>query len=579
MKKAMKARFSRWFLPGIGAGALAMIGSDSPVFAADSATSQPPLILSGAGEMNVSTNDALPSGTVVATSELPANIAPTSPLAQVVRMAQAGVDESVLMSCITNSTGTFNLDADRIIYLRDIGVPNDIVTAMLQRDQSLQQQMTATATEQATQTETQPAATNPLPTAETQPTEPTEPVTINDFNDNLSPYGSWVYVTGYGRCWRPSVAVYNAGWQPYCYGGHWVYTDCGWYWQSDYAWGATFHYGRWFRDARIGWCWWPDTVWSPSWVTWRYSANYCGWAPLPPYTAFGAGGFVYRGSAVSVGFSFGLDAGYYTFVATRDFCNPHPGRYRIAANQTQVIYNETTVINNININRGGHRQIIVNNGIAPHDIENVTHQPIRPVPVNQFNGHRDGRNFPSYRPVANNGNNFPNRNPSPNNNRPAPQSTIPVISHNPLDRPNNNNNSGRTSPYTVYQSPRPVPDHNNNQSDQTTVTPRWRQFEQQNPHLTGPTTPSEPRAPITTPIPQQRPAENYRPQPFTPSQTPHFNPPPSQPRNNPQRSEVTRPSFPQRQLADDQPARNSFGNAGNPNRASGPDRNQNRPGH
>ena len=91
----------------------------------------------------------------------------------------------------------------------------------------------------------------------------------------------------------------------------------------DYAWGATFHYGRWFRNASVGWCWYPDTVWAPSWVTWRYSNNYCGWAPLPPRTACQAGvGIVYNGSGVSVGFNFGLGASCFTFVPTAIFLQP-----------------------------------------------------------------------------------------------------------------------------------------------------------------------------------------------------------------------------------------------------------------
>ena len=67
----------------------------------------------------------------------PPNIFPTSPLAQVVRLTQAGVDPSVIMTYITNSSSTFNLDSDKIIYASDAGVPSAMVTAMMQRDQFL----------------------------------------------------------------------------------------------------------------------------------------------------------------------------------------------------------------------------------------------------------------------------------------------------------------------------------------------------------------------------------------------------------------------------------------------------------
>ena len=219
----------------------------------------------------------------------PPNILPASPLAQIVRLTQANVDQGIVMTCITNSSSTFNLDSDRIIYLTNLGVPNNMINAMMQRDQQLQLQFAAAqAAQQAPPPQPAPVSqTAPPVTTEvaTQPEPQPAPVTVNYFYDTLSPYGSWVAVPGYGRCWRPTAVAYNPGWQPYCDHGQWVYTDCGWYWNSSYAWGATFHYGRWFLAAGQGWCWYPDTVWAPSWVTWRYSDNYCGWAPLPPRTS------------------------------------------------------------------------------------------------------------------------------------------------------------------------------------------------------------------------------------------------------------------------------------------------------
>jgi hypothetical protein len=318
----------------------------------------------------------------------PPNIVPGSPYAEVVRLTQAGVDESIITTYVQNSTSLFNLDSDKIIYLTNLGAPSSLVTAMMQRDQQLQQQFAATqAAQQAQQTAPAPAAPPPetIPSNVTDvppPPAPDQPVTVNYFYNTLAPYGSWVIVGGYGRCWRPTACVYNSGWRPYCDNGHWVYSDCGWYWASSYAWGATFHYGRWFRDASVGWCWYPDTVWAPSWVTWRYSNNYCGWAPLPPRTTYQAGvGIVYNGGNVSVGLNFGLDANCFTFVPTPYFCNPHPRNYCVAPAQVTQVYNNTTVINNYNINN----RTIVNHGIAVENIAAVSHITIRPVPVHQIN--------------------------------------------------------------------------------------------------------------------------------------------------------------------------------------------------
>src|SRR5262245_54374053 len=66
------------------------------------------------------------------------------------------------------------------------------------------------------------------------------------FYQTLSPYGDWVYVSHFGRVWRPYRAIVGVDFRPYLTDGHWVYTDYGWSFESDYDWGwAPFHYGRW----------------------------------------------------------------------------------------------------------------------------------------------------------------------------------------------------------------------------------------------------------------------------------------------------------------------------------------------
>ncbi|MFX8813069.1 DUF6600 domain-containing protein, partial [Acinetobacter baumannii] len=74
-----------------------------------------------------------------------------------------------------------------------------------------------------------------------------------------------------------------AGFTPYRTGGHWVYSNAGWAWASDYNWGwAPFHYGRWAFDPMYGWFWVPGYEWAPAWVSWRSGGGYYGWAPLSP---------------------------------------------------------------------------------------------------------------------------------------------------------------------------------------------------------------------------------------------------------------------------------------------------------
>ena len=50
-------------------------------------------------------------------------------------------------------------------------------------------------------------------------------VAMDFFHDDLAPYGQWVDVNDYGRCWVPRHV--RTGWRPYL-DGRWVFTDYGW---------------------------------------------------------------------------------------------------------------------------------------------------------------------------------------------------------------------------------------------------------------------------------------------------------------------------------------------------------------
>ena len=97
-------------------------------------------------------------------------------------------------------------------------------------------------------------------------------------DDDLTEYGSWTYVSGFGTwAWRPRVAV---GWRPYYYGS-WNYGPGGCLtWVSYEPWGwVPYHYGRWAYDPFYGWVWLPGTGYAPAWVYWMYGPGYVGWAP------------------------------------------------------------------------------------------------------------------------------------------------------------------------------------------------------------------------------------------------------------------------------------------------------------
>ena len=71
-----------------------------------------------------------------------------------------------------------------------------------------------------------------------------QPLTLEHLQELLAPYGTWLDVPPYGRCWRPTAATADPNWRPYTQQGHWLYTEVGWSWHSDYSWGETvFHLG------------------------------------------------------------------------------------------------------------------------------------------------------------------------------------------------------------------------------------------------------------------------------------------------------------------------------------------------
>lgn len=98
-------------------------------------------------------------------------------------------------------------------------------------------------------------------------------------HEELASYGTWRHSSRFGDVWVPRV---NQGWRPYT-DGRWMWTDDGWYWQSNEPFGwIVYHYGRWVIDDVLGWVWISGDEWAPAWVVWRQGDQDVGWAPAPP---------------------------------------------------------------------------------------------------------------------------------------------------------------------------------------------------------------------------------------------------------------------------------------------------------
>jgi Family of unknown function (DUF6600) len=183
-------------------------------------------------------------------------------------------------------------------------------------------------------------------------------VNISYFYEQLSPFGTWVYMRPHGYVWMPRHMGYR--WRPYM-NGRWVWTDYGWTWISEYDWGwMPFHYGRWGWDEDLGWFWVPGTVWGPAWVIWRSSDLYMGWAPLPPGADF----------VMGVGLSgyFDVPDRDWIFIEGRYFLEPGLYSHVLPYERNMTIIRYSVIHKNIFVRNNR----IFNEGIDTNLVRNMT---------------------------------------------------------------------------------------------------------------------------------------------------------------------------------------------------------------
>jgi hypothetical protein len=190
-----------------------------------------------------------------------------------------------------------------------------------------------------------------------------------EFYDQLSPYGQGVENSDYGYIWIPAA---GPDFTPYLSNGYWLLTEYGWTWVSDYDWGwATFHYGRWDYNGSYGWFWVPDYEWGPSWVTWRWSKGYYGWAPMRP--------------GVSINITFDnyndIPNDRWIFVRDRDIERHDIGRNRINRRQNFNIMPNSTVIDKTYYDDRRHATYVA--GPGREDVQKIIGRKINPIAVHE----------------------------------------------------------------------------------------------------------------------------------------------------------------------------------------------------
>ena len=235
------------------------------------------------------------------------------------------------------------------------------------REKALAEKENATpaAQNEEEQPESESVASHPRTSA---PREHAISVGYSTFYNKLEPYGDWIETGDYGYVFHPREAT-GSRWRPYV-NGRWVYTDAGWTWISEEAFGwATYHYGRWTRLRGIGWVWVPGSQWAPAWVSWRKSSDYVGWAPLPPEARFDQRTGIHNWADNY--YEIGPDQ--YCFVASREFGAPRVEQALLPPERNVTIVNQTTNVTNITYNN----TTIVNEGPNYDELRSISREPVQ----------------------------------------------------------------------------------------------------------------------------------------------------------------------------------------------------------
>ncbi len=313
-------------------------------------------------------------------------------------------------------------------------------------------------------------------------------ISLQVFYDELSPYGQWIDYIDYGYVWIPNA---EPDFVPYSSDGHWILTEYGWTWSSDYDWGwAAFHYGRWSFDNSFGWFWVPDNQWGPAWVNWRQYNEYYGWSPMEP------------GISLSISFRQSYDSNndHWLFIRDRDFERSDMNRYYVGRSDRDRMVRNSTIIKRTYVDRTRNTTYV--SGPSRESVQQATGRTISPVSVRENN--KPGQNLRNgqleiYRPriekdnagrktsptrvttprdVKRNQGNRPatqtidNRNKQ-NNGRPSDQNKVNAREY--QNRNNQNNEPVKTTPTDInrpIRQPNKVDIQNNQPSQQqNTVRP------------------------------------------------------------------------------------------------------------
>jgi hypothetical protein len=167
---------------------------------------------------------------------------------QILQMAQAKVNDDTLVVYIKNSGNSYALNADQIIYLRQQGVSDAVITTMLNQPRvGLVSPATPAATSQPVTSTATTVVADPAPTVTYVQTVPATTYYYPDYNYNYAP-AYYPYYSAYG--YYPGVS-FSFGWGGGWRGGGWHGGYGGWH--GDNHWHGGGFGGGWHGGGGGGW--------------------------------------------------------------------------------------------------------------------------------------------------------------------------------------------------------------------------------------------------------------------------------------------------------------------------------------
>jgi hypothetical protein len=135
-------------------------------------------------------------------------------LDDIVKLAKAKVEESVILAFVQNSPVAYNPNAQEIIKLRELGISSEVITALIRRGDEVRQRIADRA--EQTRPANPPPATNDQPSASVP--SPVQPTVV--YYSAASPtvvytYPNYTYVPSYR--YYPGYSCYPGG---LYYGGY-----------------------------------------------------------------------------------------------------------------------------------------------------------------------------------------------------------------------------------------------------------------------------------------------------------------------------------------------------------------------